>query len=215
LFEEDAPTASADPDPADFGDGEGETVTLELSEIDLSTALSGLMGSAAPSSFVPPPPSPATPPAEAPADIEDVFAQMRAKTARDQQASAALGQFEKGLEYLEQGLVKEAITELEAAVRVPLLRFRAAAQLGRIYIEGGDLTTGIEWLERAAEAPAPTPDDGYAVLYDLAAALETQGESARALAILMELDAEAGAAYRDVRERITELTRTQTGSHSG
>ena len=99
-------------------------------------------------------------------------------------------------------------------MRVPLLRFRAAAQLGRIYIEGGDITTGIGWFERAAEAPAPTPDEGYAVLYELAAALETQGESARALAILMELDAEAGG-YRDVRDRITQLTRTQTGSHRG
>ena len=97
---------------------------------------------------------------------------------------------------------------------MPLLRFRAAAQLGRIYIEGGDITTGVEWFERAAEAPAPTPDEGYAVLYELAAALETQGESARALAILMELDADAGG-YRDVRDRIAQLTRAQTGSHSG
>jgi tetratricopeptide (TPR) repeat protein len=164
----------------------------------------------------PPAPGPTAtaPKTEAPPDIEDVLAQMRAKTARDQQASAALGQYEQALQYLDQGLVKEAITELEAAVRVPLLRFRAAAQLGRIYIEGGDNNSGVEWLERAAEAPAPTPDEGYAVLYELATALETQGESARALAILMELDADAGG-YKDVRDRIVQLTRTQTGSHRG
>ena len=101
-----------------------------------------------------------------------------------------------------------------AAARVPLLRFRAAAQLGRIYIDGGDISTGIEWLERAVEAPAPTLDEGHAVLYALAAALETHGESARALAILMELDVDAGD-YRDVRDRIAQLTRTQTGSHRG
>jgi tetratricopeptide (TPR) repeat protein len=143
-----------------------------------------------------------------------VFAQMRAKTAREQQASAALGQYQQALQYLEQGLVKEAITALELAVRVPMLRFRAAAQLGRIYIEGGDVNTGVGWFERAAEAPAPTPDEGYALLYELASALETQGEPARALAILMELDSDSGG-FRDVRDRITQLSRTQTGSHSG
>ncbi len=49
------------------------------------------------------------------------------------------------------------------------------------------------------------------MLYDLAAALERLGESARALAILMELDADAGG-YRDVRTRIEHLTREQAGS---
>jgi tetratricopeptide (TPR) repeat protein len=196
-------------DPTIYGDSD---VTLESSEIDLSGALSGLTSSALdiPDQADENPPD-AGEPAE---DIEDVFAQMRAKSARDQQASAALGQYEQALQYLDQGLVKEAITELEGAAKVPMLRFRAAAQLGRVYVEGGDIAAGVEWLERAAEAPAPTPDEGHAVLYDLAAALQTHGESSRALAILMELDADADG-FRDVRDRIAQLTRAQTGSHSG
>ncbi len=184
------------PDGALGSDSSGDrAATLEISEIDLSGALSGLTSS-----------------------VEDADPQtdeeMRARGAREQQASAALGQYEQALQYLEQGLVKEAITELEGAAKVPMLRFRAAAQLGRIYIDGGDISSGIEWLERAVEAPAPTPDEGYAVLYALAAALEIHGESARALAILMELDADADG-YRDVRDRIAHLTRAQTGSHRG
>jgi len=196
-------------DPTIYGDS---AVTLEASEIDLSGALSGLMSSALdiPGQTDESPPD-AAEPAE---DIEDVFAQMRATSAREQQASAALGQYEQALQYLEQGLVQEAIAELEGAAKVPMLRFRAAAQLGRVYVEGGDIATGVEWLERAAEAPAPTPDEGHAVLYDLAAALQTHGESSRALAILMELDADADG-FRDVRDRIAQLTRAQTGSHSG
>jgi len=196
-------------DPTIYGDS---AVTLEASEIDLSGALSGLMSSALdiPGQTDESPPD-AAEPAE---DIEDVFAQMRATSAREQQASAALGQYEQALQYLDQGLVKEAITELEGAAKVPMLRFRAAAQLGRVYLEGGDIAAGVEWLERAAEAPAPTPEEGHAVLYDLAAALQTHGESSRALAILMELDADADG-FRDVRDRIAQLTRAQTGSHSG
>jgi tetratricopeptide (TPR) repeat protein len=210
-LEFDAPAGGAEPDPTIYGDSDGGAVTLELSEIDLSTALSGLRQSApVPQTHVPA--EAASPPTAPPDDIEDVFAQMRAKTARDQQASAALGQYELALQYLEQGLAKEAIAAFESAARVPLLRFRAAAQLGRMFIDRGDLNDGVDWLERAAEAPPPTADEGYALLYELAGALEAQGESARALAILMELNAETDGSYRDVRNRIVHLSRTQTGS---
>ena len=66
----------------------------------------------------------------------------------------------------------------------------------------------VEWFERAAQAPAPTQEEGYELLYDLADALEKQGETARALAISMELQADAGA-FRDVAERIDRLTKVQ------
>jgi hypothetical protein len=45
-------------------------------------------------------------------------------------------------------------------------------------------------------------------LYDLADGLEAIGESARALAVCLELQADAGA-YRDVAVRIDRLTRVQ------
>jgi hypothetical protein len=48
------------------------------------------------------------------------------------------------------------------------------------------------------------------VLYDLADTLERLGERDRALAIMIELDAESGG-YRDVRARIERLTRAGSG----
>ena len=82
--------------------------------------------------------------------------------------------------------------------------------LGRIYREHGDLPRAIEWLGRAAEAAAPGPDEGRALLYDLGVALEEAGETARALAVCLELLADAGE-YRDVAERADRLARVQTG----
>ena len=197
-------------------------VPLEMVELDLSSVLSGLAPST--SALLPSSPgngsqdhtSAASDPlgastevtGEPVPDIEDVFAQMRAKTAREQQASAALQRYEAGLQLIEQGLDKEAIEELQAAARVPMLRFKAAARLGRLLIDRGELNEGVEWLERAAEAPAPSVEDGYDLLYELAGALEAQGESARALAILMELEAESNG-YRDVSTRIMYLARVQ------
>jgi tetratricopeptide (TPR) repeat protein len=170
-------TGDAVSDAALLGD-ETETFTGDMGEIDLSTALSGLM-SAPPTS-----------------------------SAADQQSSTAVEQYEEGLRLIDEGLDREAIAALESAARVPMMRFKAAARLGRFLIDRGDLSEGVEWLERAAEAPAPSPEEGHDLLYELAGALEAQGESARALAILMEIDAEADG-YRDVRTRIMHLTRAQ------
>jgi tetratricopeptide (TPR) repeat protein len=170
-------TGDAVSDSALLGD-ETETLTGDMGEIDLSTALSGLMTA--------PPTS----------------------SGADPRSSTAVEQYEEGLRLIDEGLDREAIAALESAARVPMMRFKAAARLGRFLIDRGDLSEGVEWLERAAEAPAPSPEEGHHLLYELAGALEAQGESARALAILLEIDAEADG-YRDVRTRIMYLTRAQ------
>ena len=68
----------------------------------------------------------------------------------------------------------------------------------------------IEWFERAAEAPAPSEDEGHALLYDLGTLVEASGDTSRALAVLLELQSDAGA-YRDVAERVERLARVETG----
>jgi hypothetical protein len=90
-----------------------------------------------------------------------------------------------------------------------MMRWQAGTRLGRLHIARGDLQAGVEWLERAAQAPAPTEEDGHAVMYELADALERLGESARALAVLLELQADAGD-YRDLPARIDRLSKVQT-----
>jgi tetratricopeptide (TPR) repeat protein len=211
--EEPAPSSPADEQadaPLELLEEPGdEAIVLDALEIDLSETLAGL-GAASP--MLPPPPVAASEdPVPAPQDLESVFEEMRVRATREQQTVDAGEQYERGLQHLEEGRVAEALADLQGAARTPLFRFRAAARLGRLYVARGDFQEGIDWLERAAEAPAPSPDEGQSVLYDLAGALERTGESARALAILMELDADGGA-YRDVRERVEQLTRAQTGS---
>ena len=112
--------------------------------------------------------------------------------------------------YLEIGMLDEAIVSLQTAVRSPRQRFEAAAALGRVYDRRGEPTLAIEWLERAAEAPAPSPEEGRALLYDLGVLLDGGGETSRALAVFLELQADAGD-YRDVPARIDRLARVQTG----
>lgn len=190
-----------------------DTIVLDALEVDLSETLATL-GAASP--VLPPAPSsPAEEPVQPPPDLESVFETMRARAANQPRAASASAPDEvyaRAQEHLHAGRWTEAMNDLETAVRTPALRFMAASQLGRLFIARGEFGPGTEWLERAAEAPAPTAADATAVLYDLASALEKMGESARALAIFMEILVDSGS-YRDVSERVDRLARVQAESH--
>lgn len=141
-------------------------------------------------------------------DLDAVFADLRARRdpAGDDESADHLV---LGRTYIEMGMAGEAVGPLQIAARSPHLRFTAAALLARVHRDAGDLAGTIDWLERAAEAPAPTEDDAHEVLYELADVLELAGETARALAILLELDA-GSPAFRDVAARITRLSQRET-----
>ena len=172
----------------------------ESVEVDLSIVLDGIK-------------KPATPPPSSPApggatDLESVFATIRDQTAKRSARGAADDEFKRGVALLKSGQLDEAIQVLRSAAKAPRLRFVTASILGRVFRERGLMAQAVEWLERAAEAPAPTPEEGYQLLYELAEALEATGETARALAICIELQAEAGE-YRDVVARVERLAKVQ------
>ncbi len=168
-------------------------------EVDLSIVLDEIKE---------PEPPPEVP--EKPAgDLDDVFAQLRTEASRRTALEAADEEYQRGLALHRAGKIDECIPALQAASRAPRLRFVTASLLGRIFRERGMTAEAIESFERAAEAPAPTPEAGHELLYDLADALESSGETARALAICMELHAEVGE-YRDIAIRIDRLSRVQS-----
>ena len=145
-------------------------------------------------------------------DLSEAVADIRASQAEAAPAETAGDPYARGLECLRAGRLGQGIAALEAAARDPRTRFKAAAELGRLHVGRGELQAGIDWFERAAEASCAAPEEGLAVLYDLADALDRFGETARALALLIELDADSGG-YRDVRARIEQLARAQAWIH--
>lgn len=120
----------------------------------------------------------------------------------------AAEQYRLALTYQDMGMIEDAISALEVAARSPRQRFDAASMLGRLHLEQEQTGKAVAWFERAAEAPAPTPDAGRALLYDLASTLEAAGEGSRALAVFVELEAESRG-YRDVGLRIDQLSKVQ------
>jgi tetratricopeptide (TPR) repeat protein len=150
-------------------------------------------------------PAPVAPQARS---LNQVFKEMRDEAGRSSAEEAAAEQYRLALTYRELGMTEDAVKALEAAARSPRQRFDACSLLGSLYIESNDLAKAVDWFERAAEAPAPTPDASRALLYDLGETLERIGEQARALAVYVELESESGG-YRDVAGRIERLSKVQ------
>jgi tetratricopeptide (TPR) repeat protein len=142
--------------------------------------------------------------------LEEAFKDFRSEVSRQTGVDNSAQHMTLARTYLEMGMPDEAIGSLKTASRSPSLRFEAASLLGRIYRDKREDAQAVEWLERAAEAPAPTVDEGRALLYDLGSLVEQSGDTARALAIFLELQSEAGD-YRDVAERVERLTRVEAG----
>jgi tetratricopeptide (TPR) repeat protein len=146
----------------------------------------------------------------APANLDEVFGDFRSALSKQAGTHEAGEKLTLAKTYLEMGMKDEAMAALVEAAKVPIHRFEAGSILGRMYLKKDDLPHAAEWLERAAEAPAPTANDGRELLYDLGVVLETMGETARALAVFLELQTDAGD-YRDVAARVERLARVQTG----
>jgi tetratricopeptide (TPR) repeat protein len=104
----------------------------------------------------------------------------------------------------------ESIASLTAAAQNPSLQFLASAQLGRLLLRLGRVRDGIGWLERATQAATAVREQRLDVMYELADALEREGDLARALDVFGDLEFDA-ASFRDVPARITSLRRALGG----
>lgn len=172
-------------------------------------------------------PKPGAPAADPEIDLTSTLDALDAEPAAEQDAlhdgfdGGALrnraGDHERAEADYEEAELAGALGQIDDAVRLygeastsPAFRFRAATALARLLRNEGRDAEAIEWLERASEVPPPDRDAGFALMYDLGDMLEQQGETMRALAIFMELQAEAGD-YRGIAPRVERLARAEIG----
>ena len=182
----------------------------ESAEVDLTIVLDD-MNRPPPPTLLPPPSgdnAARTPPTIQGGDIEGVFAELRGEASRRSAMAAAEQDFRRGLALQEAGDVDGSIAALQSASEAPSLRFATASRLARIFRDRGQTSEALHWCERAVQAPAPTPHDYHALLFELAELLEAEGEIVRALAVCLELQADAGD-YRDVATRVDRLAKVQ------
>jgi tetratricopeptide (TPR) repeat protein len=156
--------------------------------------------------------APATVVADDEVELEAVFEDLRNEAVDDMVELPPPEQSERLLSmaetYQAAGMYEEARAALETVANDSRFRFRAAAALGQLAWQQGQADTALRWLELANEAPAPSPEAGRAVMYELAERLEQTGDTTRALSVFLELLAEQDD-YRDVRGRVERLGRVQ------
>jgi len=184
-----------------------EAAQLDLDDAEIQEKLAAAASAAEPA------PTPAMPePIGSLGDalpLESFFEELRGKVARDQEVRAR-EQLDRGVECLADSRFDEAIASFEEAARTPAMRFQASSHLARICLGRDEFQAAVDWFERALEAPAPVPEDRVALMYDLADTLARQGEGSRAMALFMEVESELSG-YRDVRDRIAQLSQAEIG----
>lgn len=208
VFFDDSPRPApvpASPGPATSGPSRGKAQPVAAFDedeelIDLDAALGDEVLAA-------PEPAPRVPVAGAlPPARPEIFESVSDAAGSDDEVAAE--QYSLALTYRELGMIDDAIQALEVAATSPRQRFEAAAQLAELHLERDEVDTALVWYGRASEAPAPNATAGRHLLYAFAETLEKAGHHARALAVFVELEAEAGG-YRDVAYRILRLSKLQ------
>jgi tetratricopeptide (TPR) repeat protein len=218
------------PKPAPRRGGEDHHFAMSANAIDLESILGDFEAAVAPP---PPPPVRASADAEvdlsisidtikkpgAPVpraaepeegDLDSVFGNMRTQSAKRSGLDDAEKEYKRGVALRKAGDIEGCSQAFEKASRAPKLRFGTSWLIARLYRDRDVMPKAVEWLERASLASAPTRDESHQLLFELAEALEKVGEMARALAVCMELQSDAGS-YRDVEARIERLTKVQAG----
>ncbi len=138
------------------------------------------------------------------AGLERVFEGFREEAVRHGVQDAA-AQLQQALTLEEAGKTDKAIRMFERAARSPRHRQRAASELARIHRRLGNTKESIEWLEQAAESSLAGTEESHELLYDLGLLLAEAGETERALAVLLELQADVPD-YRDVAQQVARLS---------
>jgi len=160
------------------------------------------------------PPQPAETPPDAqegtPLDDEQlsaVFSQFQAEVAGQVDEEDFGTHYDLGIAYKEMMLVDEAIGEFQIAARSTERRLDCCVMLGACFMEKGMPGEAIKWFEKGISTAETGTEESKGLQYDLAAALEADGATDKALAVFQGLSASDGQ-YRDVAARIERLQST-------
>jgi len=145
-------------------------------------------------------------------DEEQDFQDMLARFKQGIDENIAEGDFQShydlGVAFKEMGLLDEAISEFQKALRAPEGKLRTSEALGSCFFEKKAYTVAESILRRGLELPAQNDEERLGILYWLGRALEEQGKAREA----RELYGRAFAVnirFMDVGERVKALAKAK------
>jgi tetratricopeptide (TPR) repeat protein len=138
------------------------------------------------------------------ADFARMLSQFKEKVAENLDTGDYTARYDLGAAYKEMGLLDEAITEFQAALRANPGSLATMEMLGQCFLEKGEPQAAIRTLQRALAVPNEVEDDFLGIYYYLGQCYEATGESAQALEVyekVFSLDIN----FKDVTERLRAL----------
>jgi tetratricopeptide (TPR) repeat protein len=138
------------------------------------------------------------------ADFAKMLSQFKEKVSQNLDADDVRAHHDLGTAYKEMGLLDEAVSEFQAALRASATHLPTYELLGQTFMEMGRMDMAIRSLERAVAVDSEIEDELIGIYYYLARAYETMGRKDDALEFydrVFSLDIN----FADVTERLRTL----------
>jgi hypothetical protein len=138
------------------------------------------------------------------ADFQKMLSQFKEKVSENVEANDVRAHHDLGTAYKEMGLLDEAISEFQAALRASASHLPTYELLGQTFLEMGKNEAAAKSLERALSMPTSIEDEFLGIYYYLARAYEALGRNESAVEFydrVFSLDIN----FADVTERLRVL----------
>ena len=116
--------------------------------------------------------------------------------------------YDLGIAFKEMGLLDEAISELQKALRAPEGKLRTSEALGVCFFEKGASVVAESIMRRALELPSTGDQERLGILYWLGRAIEEQGKAAEARELYGRVFA-VDIRFKDVGARVKALAKVR------
>ena len=137
-------------------------------------------------------------------DFQDMLKQFRAKVAEHVDVDDVQAHYDLGTAYKEMGLLDEAISEFQQALRADGRNLATYEVLGQSFMEKGQPEVAIRTLTRATEMPFDVEDELLGIYYYLGRAHEELGNRDDAVEYYEKVFA-LDINFEDVTERLRSL----------
>ena len=139
-------------------------------------------------------------------DFEEMLAQFKKGIEANLADEDAEAHYDLGVAFKEMGLLDEAISEFQKALRGPDGWLRASEALGMYFFEKGQFSVAAAVLRRAIESDHAGDDKKMGLLYWLGRCEQEQGRGAEALTAYQRVFA-LDIQFQDVSERVKGLAK--------
>lgn len=109
------------------------------------------------------------------ADFQKMLSQFKEKVSENLDATDVKAHYDLGTAYKEMGLLDEAISEFQSALRASADHLPTYEIMGQTFLEMGKNEAAVKSLERALKIPTGVEDELLGIYYYLARAYETLG----------------------------------------